>query len=42
MAITLTADAKKQAIASIKRYFEGACYEKEFGYWPPASHRARD
>jgi uncharacterized protein (DUF2164 family) len=20
---------------------EGVCYEKEFGYWPPASRRAR-
>ena len=86
MAITLAADTKKQAIASIKRYFveswdqdvgdlkadllldyflkeigpavynraiadaqvyfrdrvadlEGACYEKEFAYWPPASQR---
>jgi uncharacterized protein (DUF2164 family) len=89
MAITLTADDKKQAIASIRRYFaesweqevgdlkadllldfllreigptvynravgdaqvflrdrvadlEGACYEKEFAYWPPATQRARD
>ena len=88
MAITLTADDRKQALASIKRYFaesweqevgdlkadllldfllreigpsiynraigdaqvflrdrvadlEGACYEKEFAYWPPASQRAR-
>lgn len=83
MAITLAPDAKKQAIASIRRYFgenwdqdigdlkadllldfvvreigpsiynraiadaqvylrdrvadlEAACYEKEFGYWPPS------
>jgi uncharacterized protein (DUF2164 family) len=88
MAITLAPDAKKQAIASIGRYFaenweqdvgdlkadllldfflreigpsvynravgdaqvflrdrvadlEAACYEKEFGYWPPASQRAK-
>ena len=87
MAITLAPDVKKQAIASIRRFFaeqwdqdvgdlkadllldyvlreigpsvynraigdaqvylrdrvadlEGACYEKEFGYWPPATHRA--
>lgn len=87
MTITLAPDAKKQAIASIRRFFaeqwdqdvgdlkadllldyflreigpavynraigdaqvylrdrvadlEGACYEKEFGYWPPASHGA--
>ena len=88
MAIALTADDRKQALASVKRYFaesweqevgdlkadllldfllreigpsiynraigdaqvflrdrvadlEGACYEKEFAYWPPASQRAR-
>ena len=87
MAVTLAPEAKKQAIASIRRYFaeswdqdvgdlkagllldyflteigpavynraienaqaylrdrvadlEGACYEKEFGYWPPPSHRS--
>jgi uncharacterized protein (DUF2164 family) len=87
MAIDLAADAKKQAVASIRRYFaenweqdvgdlkagllldfilreigpsvynraiadaqvhlrdrvadlEGACYEREFGYWPPPSQRA--
>ena len=86
MAFTLAPDAKKQAIASIRRYFaeswdqdigdlkadllldyflreigpavynraigdaqvylrdrvadlEAACFEKEFGYWPPESHR---
>ncbi len=86
MAITLAPETKKQAIASIRRYFaenwdedvgdlradllldyflkelaptvynraiadsqvflrdrvadlEGACYEKEFGYWPPSSQR---
>jgi uncharacterized protein (DUF2164 family) len=88
MAITLEPVAKKQAVASIRRYFtenldqdvgdlkagllldfflkeigptvynraigdaqvffrdrvvdlEGTCYEKEFGYWPPASQRGR-
>ena len=87
MAIALDPDARKQAVASIRRYFaesweldvgdlkagllldyflteigpcvynravadaqvyfrdrvadlEGACYEKEFGYWPPPSQRA--
>ncbi len=88
MAITLEPDARKQAVASIRRYFaenweldvgdlkagllldfflkeigpsvynraigdaqayfrdraadlEGTCYEKEFGFWPPASQRRR-
>jgi uncharacterized protein (DUF2164 family) len=88
MAITLDPDARKQAVASIRRYFaenweqdvgdlkagllldyfllevgpsvynraigdaqvylrdrvadlEGACFEKEFGFWPPASQRGR-
>ena len=88
MSITLEPDARKQAVASIRRFFaeeweqevgdlkagllldyvlkeigpsvynraigdaqvyfrdraadlEGACYEKEFGYWPPASQRLR-
>lgn len=86
MAIALAPNTKKQALASIKRYFaenweqdvgdlkagllldyilkeigpavynraigdaqaylrdrvadlEGACYEKEFAYWPPPSYR---
>ncbi len=89
MAIKLEADARKQAVASIRRYFaenweqdvgdlkagllldyflaeigpsvynraigdaqvyfrdravdlEATCYEKEFGFWPPASQRRRD
>ena len=89
MAITLEPDAKKQAVASIRRYvaenwdqdvgdlkagllldyflkeigptvynraigdaqayfrdrtadLEGTCYEKEFGFWPPASQRRRE
>ncbi len=89
MPITLEPDEKKQAIASIRRYFtesweqdvgdlkagllldyflqeigpsvynraigdaqvffrdrvvdlEGTCYEKEFGFWPPASQRRRE
>jgi uncharacterized protein (DUF2164 family) len=89
MAITLAPDARKQALASVRRYFaeewdqdigdlkagllldfvlaeigpsiynqaigdaqvyfrdraadlEGACYEKEFAYWPPASRRVRE
>ena len=88
MAITLAPDARKQAVASIRRYFaenweqdvgdlkagllldyflkeigpsvynraiddaqvyfrdrvvdlEGTCFEKEFGFWPPASQRGR-
>jgi uncharacterized protein (DUF2164 family) len=88
MAIVLTPETKKQAIASIRRYFaeswdldvgdlkadllldyvlreigptiynravadaqvylrdrvadlEAACYEKEFGYWPPATQRVK-
>jgi uncharacterized protein (DUF2164 family) len=89
MAITLAPEAKRQALASIHRYFaehwdqdigdlkagllldfllaevgpciynkaigdaqvyfrdraadlEGACYEKEFTYWPPPSRRVRE
>ncbi len=88
MAITLEPDARKQAVASIRRYFaehldldigdlkagllldyflaeigpsvynraigdaqvyfrdraadlEATCFEKEFGFWPPASQRGR-
>jgi uncharacterized protein (DUF2164 family) len=88
MAMTLAPDARKQAVASIRRYFsetweqdvgdlkagllldyflkeigpsvynraiddaqayfrdrvvdlEGTCFEKEFGFWPPASQRGR-
>jgi uncharacterized protein (DUF2164 family) len=89
MTITLEPEVKKQAVASIRRYFaenweqevgdlkagllldyflkeigpsvynraigdaqvyfrdrvvdlEGTCYEREFGFWPPASQRRRD
>ena len=89
MAITLEPDARKQAVASIRRYFaenleqdigdlkagllleyfleeigpsvynraigdaqvyfrdrvvdlEATCFEKEFGFWPPASQRRRE
>jgi uncharacterized protein (DUF2164 family) len=89
MAITLEPDARKQAVASIRRYvaenweldvgdlkagllldyflteigpsvynraigdaqvffrdrvvdLEGTCYEKEFGFWPPAQQRRRE
>jgi uncharacterized protein (DUF2164 family) len=89
MPIALAPDARKQALASIRRYFaeqwdqdvgdlkagllldyflaevgpcvynravadaqvyfrdrvadlEGACYEKEFTYWPPPSRRVRE
>jgi uncharacterized protein (DUF2164 family) len=89
MAIELEPDTRKQAVASIRRYFaenwdadvgdlkagllldyflkeigpsvynraigdaqvylrdrlvdlEGACYEKEFGFWPSASRRLRE